>query len=227
MTLSWFYWTLFIYLVGWRASLLIRKPVGINREAEAGPLDAVLRLRFVELVTAPPLLLFLPLLPLLPPVASLFGAFRAELRCPWGGLGVRASSPTVFTALCGCCRGNLPANPNTNTVVIATQRLSQRLWQTEAEESSLAAERSSKNSNSQTRLRYLLKIDFCLFPVKPFWIYNIYQEKQQTVWMLRCLVYSLFEMKHIVCFIGYTVIGIGMSCKCVCATLQCKTHNYF
>lgn len=44
--------------------------------------------------------------------------------------------------------------------------------------------------------------------------------------MLRYLVYSLFEIKHIVCFIGYTVIGIGMSWKCVCATLQCKTYNY-
>lgn len=69
-------------LVGRGASLLIGKPVSINGEAEARPLDAVLRLRLVELVSGPPLLLLLPLLPLLPPVASLLGTFGAELRRP-------------------------------------------------------------------------------------------------------------------------------------------------
>lgn len=116
-----------IYLVGWGASLLIREPVGVYGEAEARPLDAVLRLRLVELVVAPPPLLLLPLLPLLPPVASLLGALRAELRRPRGRLGGGAPSPAVLPALRGCCRGNLPANGSTSTVVMATRCLSQRL----------------------------------------------------------------------------------------------------
>lgn len=123
-----------IHLVGWGASLLIRKSVCINGEAEARPLDAVLRLRLVELVSGPPLLLLLPLLPLLPPVASLLGTFRAELRRPWGRLGGGAPSPAVLSALRGCCRSNLPANQSTNTVVMATPCLSQRLSRTGVEE---------------------------------------------------------------------------------------------
>lgn len=71
-----------IHLVGRGASLLIGEPVGIDREAKAGPLDAVLGLRLVELVPCPPLLLLLPLLPLLAPVAPLLGTFRAQLRRP-------------------------------------------------------------------------------------------------------------------------------------------------
>lgn len=123
-----------IHLVGWGASLLIGEPVGIDREAKAGPLDAVLRLRLVELVPCPPLLLLLPLLPLLAPVASFLGTFRAELRRPRGGLRGGAPSPAVLSALRGCCRGNLPANQSTNTVVMATPCLSQRLSWTGVEE---------------------------------------------------------------------------------------------
>lgn len=122
-----------IYLVGWGTSLLIRKPVGINREAEAGSFDAVLRFRLVEL-SPPPLLLLLPLLPLLTPVASLLGTFRAELRRPWGGFGGGATSPAVFSALRGCCCSNLPANQSTNPVVMVTQCLSQKLLWNGAEE---------------------------------------------------------------------------------------------
>lgn len=109
-----------IYLVwGW-ASFLIRQPVGIDGEAEGGPLDTVLRLGLVELVAALPLLLLLPLLPLLPPVAALLGALGAQLRRPRGGLGGGVPSPAVLAALGGCCRGNLPANESTGTVVMAT-----------------------------------------------------------------------------------------------------------
>lgn len=121
-------------LVGRGASLLIGEPVGIDGEAEARPLHAVLRLGLAELVPgAPLLLLLLPLLPLLPPVASLLGTFRAELRRPRGGLRGGAPSPAVLSALRGCCRSNLPTNQSTNTVVMATPCLSQRLSQTGVE----------------------------------------------------------------------------------------------
>lgn len=68
-----------IHLVGGGASLLVGQPVCVDGEAEAGPLDAVLGLRLVELVPRAPLLLVLPLLPLLPPVAPLLGALGAQL----------------------------------------------------------------------------------------------------------------------------------------------------
>lgn len=151
-----------IHLVGWGTSLLIRQPVGINRKAEGGALDAVLGLRLVELFPTSPLLLLLPLLPLLPPVASLFGTFWAELRRPRGGLRGGPPSAAVLSALRGCCRGNLPANRSTNTVVMETQCLSQRLSRTGGE--SLAAESSMK---SQMSLRHLLKMDACIFSCKP------------------------------------------------------------
>lgn len=109
-----------IYLVGGGASLLVGQPVCVDGEAEAGPLHAVLGLRLVELVPRAPLLLLLPLLPLLPPVAPLLGALGAELRRPRGGLGGGAPSPAVLAALRRCCRGNLPSNQSTNTVVMAT-----------------------------------------------------------------------------------------------------------
>lgn len=178
-------WTCFvrcIYLVGWGTSLLIRKPVGINREAEGGPLDAVLRLRLVKLVSDPPLLLLLPLLPLLPPVASLLGTFRAELWRPRGGLRGGAPSSAVLPALRGCCRGNLPANRSTNTVVMATQRLSQRLSLTRGE--SLAAESSMR---SRTSLRHLLKMDAWMFSCKPkhCWIRAVITKRNAALQIAR------------------------------------------
>lgn len=123
----------FVHLVGWGASLLIGKSVWVDGEAEAWSLDTVLRLGLVELILGSSLLLLLPLLPLLPPVTSLLGTFGAELRRPWGRLGGGAPSPTVLATLCGCCRSNLPTNRSTNTVVIATSCLSQRLSPTGVE----------------------------------------------------------------------------------------------
>lgn len=125
--------TAVIHLVGWGAALLIGKSVWVDGEAEAWSLDAVLRLRLVELILRFSLLLF-PLLPLFSPVTSLLGTFRAELRHPWGRLRGGAPSSTVLTALCGCCCSNLPTNHSTNIVVIATSCLSQRLSPTGVEE---------------------------------------------------------------------------------------------
>lgn len=124
----------FAHLVGGGASVLIGKSVWVNGEAEAWSLDAVLRLGLVELIMGSSLLLLFPLLPLFSPVTSLLGTFWAELRHPWGRLRGGAPSSTVLTALCGCCCSNLPTNQSTNTVVIATSCLSQRLSPTGAEE---------------------------------------------------------------------------------------------
>lgn len=128
-----------MYLVGGGASLLVRQPVGVDGEAEAGSLDAVLGLGLVELAH-PPLLLLLPLPPLLAPVASLLGALRAQLRRPRRRLRGGARSAAVLPALRGRrCRGNLPANGSKNTVVMATSSacvsealVEKRSWQLRA-----------------------------------------------------------------------------------------------
>lgn len=132
--------TAVIHLVGWGASLLIGKSVWVDGEAEAWSLHTVLRLRLVELILGSSLFLLFPLFSLFSPVTSLLGTFWAELRHPWGRLRGGAPSSTVLTALCGCCCSNLPTNQSTNTVVIATSCLSQRLSPTGGE--SLAAWRA-------------------------------------------------------------------------------------
>lgn len=74
------------HLIGRGAPLLVGQPVGVDGEAEAGPLDAVLGLGLAELVACHRrpllLLLLLPLLPLLAPVAPLLGTLGAQLGRP-------------------------------------------------------------------------------------------------------------------------------------------------